>query len=338
MNFTNSTNPMPIGPPESPLWYWVLSLLIAILTLVGNGTVIFLIITRRCLHITNNYFILSLATADICTGIIVIPSMYLCEQLKTCNLTIAYVFINTIFFASIANVCCMTVDRYISIVIPLKYFMYVNKKRAMIMICLSWVIPFIVQAIPLTYSKADPSVKLEASRIYEPIQIVVFIILPIILMLIVYARIYVIAKRISRQTNLTQNQLRYNDPNSNTSPSRSKKERREMRNREGSVAVIGSVIILFALCWSLAVHNAICIVFKLYKVSYDLLLAARLLGHFNSSINPIVYAVLKKDIRRELRRALRCCKQASDNRFDRHNSSYSFATSTKLDMSNIGTS
>lgn len=336
MNFTNSTDHVPRGPPPTPLWYWVISFIIVTLTIVGNGTVIFLIITRRCLDITNNYFILSLATADISTGIFVIPSMYLCEQLKTCNFQIAYVFINTIFFASVANVCSMTLDRYISIVIPLKYFMYMTKKRVMTIICLSWVIPFIVNVIPLTYSKADPAIELEAKRIYDPIQIVVFVILPIVLMLIVYARIYVIAKKIARQTNQTQNQLRYNDSNSNNSPERTKKERREKRNREGSVAVIGAVIILFALCWALAVYNFTCTVFKICKAPYDSFITARLLIHLNSSINPIVYAVLKKDIRRELRKALHSCRQSSDDRFDRNNSSYSFATSTKLDVTNSG--
>jgi hypothetical protein len=207
-----------------------------------------------------------------------------------------------------------------------------TSKRVYFTICLSWIIPFIIAVIPRIYANADPETKQKANRIYEPIQILVFVILPILLMCMVYLRIYIIARKISRQTNQTNNQLRYNDSNSNDSPESNKKERREKRNREGSVAVIGAVIILFALCWLLSVYNTFCIIFGVCAIVFESHLTARLFLHLNSSINPIVYAVLKKDIRHELRRLLHGRRQRSADRFDRDNSSNLFATSTKLEL------
>ncbi|KAK3707185.1 hypothetical protein QZH41_007165 [Actinostola sp. cb2023] len=327
------------SPPQasfkSPLWYWLLTLLIVIVTNIGNGMVIYLIITRRSLHLTNNYYIFSLAVADICTGIFVIPGSYICEQLQTCNISLAFVFYNTFFFASVANVCALTLDRYISIVIPLKYFLYMNNKRVIGILCASWIIPFIIAVIPETYSYSGEEIRQKASRIYEPIQMLVFVVLPIALMLMVYARIYIIARRISKQTNQTNNQLRYNDDNANDAtenPESYKRERRERRNREGSVAVLGAVIILFALCWMVAVYNTICQIFQICPYSHESMITAQLLLHLNSSTNPIVYAALKKDIRRELKRLL-CgrARQSNGGSFG-NNSTYSFATSAKLEL------
>lgn len=323
--------------PLTPVWYWVLSFLIVLVTNVGNGVVIYLIITRHSLHLTNNYFILSLAIADICTGIFVIPASYICDQLGTCNLGLAYLFFNTFFFASVANVCVLTLDRYISITNPLKYFLFMNNKLVIGLIIGSWVFPLIIASIVEIYSLFPDDVKAKASRIYEPLQIMMFVVLPIVLMLIVYVRIYIIARRISKQTNQTNNQLRFNDANANGTTENVviyKKERRERRNREGAVAVIGAVIILFALCWALSVYNAICQIYNVCPHSRVSVLIAQLLLHLNSSINPIVYAVLKKDIRREMRKLFCGRKRDSNSGSFGNNSSYSFATThgTKLEM------
>ena len=51
-----------------PLWYSVLGGLSSIIAVAGNGIVIYLIVTRHRLHTTANWFILSLAIADLFLG------------------------------------------------------------------------------------------------------------------------------------------------------------------------------------------------------------------------------------------------------------------------------
>ncbi|XP_020909843.1 adenosine receptor A3 isoform X2 [Exaiptasia diaphana] len=335
MNNLSMTTATPQPVQESPVWYWVVSLLISIVTSIGNGIVMYLIISRPSLHLTNNYFILSLAVADIMTGVFVIPSTYIFEVLKIYDLRfdVVLVFINTFFFASVFNVCALTLDRYISIVIPLKYFLYMNNKRVISIIALAWIIPFIIAGIYLILKYYAP----EANRVYEPLQIFICVIVPIILMLIIYVRIYIIARRLSKQTSQTTNQLRFNDANANGTTEDTvimKKERRERRNREGSVAVLGAVIILFALCWLVPVYNTICQIFQVCPFSFISIKVANILLHLNSSINPIVYAVLKKDIRRELLKIFCGRQRQSVGGSFGTNSTYSFAanTSTKIEM------
>jgi len=215
--------------------------------------------------------------------------------------------------------------------------MFMNNKRVTGLIITSWVVPFIIAIIPTIYKLGSEQVTADANRIYEPLQIFLFVVVPIVLMLIVYVRIYIIARKIAKQTNQTTNQLRYNDANANGVTENSaiyKKERRERRNREGSVAVIGAVIILFAVCWAPAVYNTVCRLFKICPYSHTSVLAAQFTLHLNSGINPIVYAVLKKDIRRELKKLLCGRKRDSVGGSFGNNSSYSFATNhtTKIEM------
>ena len=50
-------------------WYNILGWILAVVAVVGNGLVIFLITTKQRLHTTANWFILSLAVADFGVGI-----------------------------------------------------------------------------------------------------------------------------------------------------------------------------------------------------------------------------------------------------------------------------
>ncbi|EDO34436.1 predicted protein [Nematostella vectensis] len=315
--------------PSDPLWYVVLSWMLAGVIFVGNGTVMYLIITRRRLHITNNYFIFSLAVSDIATGLFIIPATFTCKTVAQsgfqCDWAATYAVFNTFLFASVANVCSMTLDRYISIVIPLRYFMYMTNKAVVWILIVTWGVPFLIAFIPLIWSY-NPVLAPLARKIFDPIQILVFVILPICLMLLVYARIFVIARRISKQTSQTQNQLRYNDNNSNINGNVNRKERRERRNREGSVGVIGAVIILFAICWVVPIYDSMCTVYNVCK-NIPLHIPQTFL-HINSAINPIVYALLKKDIKIEMTRLFRSRSARLGGSWDRENSSYSTTAMT----------
>ena len=62
-----------------PVWFWVLGWFLTTVAVVGNGFVIYLITTKRRLHTTTNWFILSLSVADFCFGSSYLPSLFACE-------------------------------------------------------------------------------------------------------------------------------------------------------------------------------------------------------------------------------------------------------------------
>ncbi|XP_048589482.1 adenosine receptor A2a-like [Nematostella vectensis] len=58
-------------------WYWSVRWAISLVIVLVNGLVILAIMLRRRLRMTTNWFILSLATADLSIGAIVMPSGYI---------------------------------------------------------------------------------------------------------------------------------------------------------------------------------------------------------------------------------------------------------------------
>ena len=106
-------------------WFWIFGWFLSFLTIIGNGFTIFLVCSRRNLRTKTNAFIVSLAVADFCVGLGVIPSMFLCDITNTCHwphgLMSWVTFVRLLFSnTSVVNLCSLVLDRFIAIVHPLK--------------------------------------------------------------------------------------------------------------------------------------------------------------------------------------------------------------------------
>ena len=114
-----------------PIWYLVIGGLLSIITVAGNGIVIYLIVTRHRLHTTANWFILSLAIADLILGVSYFLTSSLSDVLTspTRNYIIWYAIVSFLAAASATNLCLLTLDRYIAIVKPLKYVTFMTTKQ-----------------------------------------------------------------------------------------------------------------------------------------------------------------------------------------------------------------
>ena len=107
-------------------WFWIISWSLSILAITGNGFIIFLVWSKRQLRTKTNAFIVSLAVADFCVGMSAVPSQFMCEMEKNgCKLSSnLYSFVwaaRSLFaYASVTNLCCLVLDRYIAVVKPFK--------------------------------------------------------------------------------------------------------------------------------------------------------------------------------------------------------------------------
>ena len=127
-------------------WFWVLGL--CIFTMVGNGFVIFLVCSKRQLRTKTNTFIVSLAVADFCVGVIAVPSPFLCKVENMCisdekailRIKSLWVFI---IYASGTNLFILILERYVAIVKPLEYLTFMKRRRVIQMVLISWVVPFL---------------------------------------------------------------------------------------------------------------------------------------------------------------------------------------------------
>ncbi|XP_073735101.1 muscarinic acetylcholine receptor M3 isoform X1 [Callorhinus ursinus] len=149
----NGTTSDPLG--GHTIWQVVfiafLTGVLALVTIIGNILVIVAFKVNKQLKTVNNYFLLSLACADLIIGVIsmnlfttyIIMNRWALGNLA-CDLwlSIDYVASN----ASVMNLLVISFDRYFSITRPLTYRAKRTTKRAGVMIGLAWVISFVLWA------------------------------------------------------------------------------------------------------------------------------------------------------------------------------------------------
>ena len=147
----NKTLAMSLG--EAVTFAVLLSICICA-TIIGNILVILSVFTYRPLRGVQNFFIVSLAVADLAVAILVMPfnvanfiigrwvfgaifcNMWLTFDILTCT-------------ASILNLCAIAIDRYYAIHDPIRYAQKRTLKRVLISITLVWVVSAIISIPPL---------------------------------------------------------------------------------------------------------------------------------------------------------------------------------------------
>ena len=114
----------------------------------GDGLVIFLVCSKRQLRTKTNTFMVSLAVADFCVGMIAVPSPFLCKMENTCisdkKLILLIISLWVFFiYASGTNLFILVLERYVAVVKPLKYLTFMKRRRVIQMVLTSWGIPFL---------------------------------------------------------------------------------------------------------------------------------------------------------------------------------------------------
>ena len=259
---------------------------------------IWLITTRRRLRTTANRFIMSLAIADFCIGFFLFPSLFACKRLQpSCTAHHELVISNCLSFllhASAANLCAMTTDRYVAITQPLKYITYMTPKRSVSMITAAWLFPAVVWIInTILIHQFGYSVPVSAVDILIKC---VFEILPAVLLIVATIHMMVIVRRHKKEISNLLADLRFNNHTPENGPSVIR------RSPEASSAkVVGAVVLAFVMCYCVENYFSFCQICPLILVDTVLLFLV-----INAAANPLAYAFLKKDIKREVQSLLKC--------------------------------
>lgn len=273
-------------------WFWVIGWFPTALAVIGNALVVWLITTRRRLRTTANSFIMSLAVADFCIGFLLFPTLFTCERWRvSCTVhheRVISSFLSFIIHTSATNLCAMTTDRYIAITLPLKYITYMTPKRSISIITAAWLFPAVVWIIYTLLSHY-----LGASSIVFAVNILVkcvFEILPAVLLIVATIHMLWIVRRHKKEISNLLADLRFNNHTNQRSPSVVR------RSPEAcSATVVGVVVLVFVLCYCFETYFSFCQVCPLILVDIVLLFLV-----INAAANPLAYAFLKKDIKREV--------------------------------------
>ena len=267
---------------------WILS----IITAAGNGFVIFLVAKSRRLHSSANWFVLSLAVADFVVGITVFPSSYFCNKYSTaCNSTVYMAFFWFFLHSSVTNLCTLTLDRYLAIVHPLKYNICITKRRPALVILIAWLIPFAISLSLFVGIYATTSDT--ALNVLRLTGVSAFDIVCCALLFYAVVRILVVARAQSHQEAAMELQVHSFHLSTEATNSRG-------RNKLNSAPFIIAIVAFFVGCYVVVNYLVLCITFSCRNVSDNAGQKLILLLVVNSSVNPLVYAILKKDIRMEM--------------------------------------
>ena len=271
-------------------WFWILGWFLSILTMSGNGFVIFLVCSKRQLRTKTNAFVVSLAVADFCVGMSVVPSLFLCDKTTWCN-SRAFVsdgmdFIRWLFgFASVTNLCSLVLDRYLAIVKPLTYLTFMKRHRVIQMISFSWAIA--ATSVFIYFLNWLLLKVLIVLRAFSWMFVIFLEFLPCCILIFCFvSMLYVVCKH-DRAARTLAKQLRFNHHVLFKSQERS------------AVVMMAIVIALFLLCYAFYLRCSFEALFFEYKACNDHEYKIPVLV-LNSAINPIAYAFFKRDIKKEI--------------------------------------
>ncbi|KAJ0067813.1 hypothetical protein NL108_011042 [Boleophthalmus pectinirostris] len=300
-------------PPT--VFYIIVELLIAVFSVLGNVLVCWAVGLNSNLQTITNFFVVSLAVADIAVGVLAIPfaiviSTGFCSNFYGCLFIACFVLVLT--QSSIFSLLAIAIDRYIAIKIPLRYNSLVTGQRAQGIIAICWLLSIIIGLTPMMgwhkpeeseppIRSKDPCPPGQMNCLFESVvdmsYMVYFnffgcVLVPLLLMLGIYLCIFMAARH---QLKLIELKVVHGE-----------KSRSTLQKEVHAAKSLAIIVGLFAVCW-LPLHIINC--FTLFcpgcaRPDPWILYFAILLSHGNSVVNPFIYAYRIREFRLTFRKII----------------------------------
>lgn len=197
-----------------PLWetiVFAISICVCIcITLIGNILVILSVFTYRPLRSVQNFYIVSLACADLAVTLLVMPfnvvnfivGRWLFGAIF-CNIWLTFDILTCT--ASILHLCAIAIDRFSAINNPIEYAQKRTLKRVLAGIAIVWGVSALISVPPLIgwnntggsslYNARDQSCKLTDERGYVLYSAAGSFFIPLAIMTFVYVKIFTATRR-----------------------------------------------------------------------------------------------------------------------------------------------
>nr|XP_046229913.1 trace amine-associated receptor 1-like [Scatophagus argus] len=253
---------------------------VSVVTVCGNLLVIISISYFKQLHTSTNFLILSLAVADLLVGVLTFPLtmeytltfwLYHNDLLRK----IQHGIDTGLVTSSILNLCCISIDRYYAVCQPLTYATKMNVCVVVIMILVSWGVSVLV-AIGYVIARLNQENCEERCSIDSPIANILGLIfsfyLPVIIMLCIYLKIFLVAQRQARSIQSIK---------SGAAVSKMKRK---------ATKTLAIVLGVFLMCWSPFFLCSTSQLLGHVSLSVAVFEALIWLALSNSMLNPFIYA------------------------------------------------
>ncbi|CDQ85392.1 unnamed protein product [Oncorhynchus mykiss] len=225
-NTSSAPRPLPHTELGSALIILLVTMIILV-TIVGNVLVIVAVLTSRALRAPQNLFLVSLACADILVATLVIPFSLANEVMgywyfgsPWCAF---YLALDVLFCtSSIVHLCAISLDRYWSVTKAVSYNLKRTPKRIKSMIAMVWVISAVISFPPLIMTKHDEhECLLNNETWYILSSCLVSFFAPGLIMILVYCKIYKVAKQ---RSSTVKERMEIESPSSQSSEDHHRQE------------------------------------------------------------------------------------------------------------------
>ena len=273
------------------------------LTIAGNSIILLALYKTPFLKkTTSNYFVGSLACADLSVGLFA-NSLYVAlsgfvslqeiQQLKNAE-TFVWLLTTTV---TTFNLCFVAIDRYVAIVRPLRYSQVITTNRVFRAAICIWIFAVLFASITFYLPYSDlPKLWITGS--------VVTFFLPLGVLLYCYFRIYLVAK--------AQNFQWKRQPTFESSPQMAE----ELKNRKAALTFAIITGLFTALFLPTLVVNFVAIAVKerchIIRLNISWFWAAAV-SYTSSAINPWIYAIRMTDFKRAIKQLLRRAFNSENN-------------------------
>ncbi|XP_028638314.1 pyroglutamylated RF-amide peptide receptor-like [Grammomys surdaster] len=310
-------------PAPARLALLLTGLLIFALALFGNALVVYVVTRSKAMRTVTNIFICSLALSDLLIVFFCIPVTML-QNVSDTWLGGAFIckmvpFVQcTAIVTEILTMTCIAVERHQGLVHPFKMKRQYTNQRAFTMLGVVWLVAVIigspmwhVQRLEIKYDflyEKEHICCLEEwsspvhQKIYTTFILVTLFLLPLLLLSVLYGKIGYelwIKKRVGDGSVLRT--------------IHGKEMFKIARKKKRAVIMMVTVVVLFAVCWAPFHIVHMMIEYSNFEKEYDevtikmIFAIVQIIGFFNSICNPIVYALMNENFKKNFVSAVCYC-------------------------------
>lgn len=139
----------------------VILFIIVVFTVHGNIMLIVKVVKRKQFHRKIYVFVVSLAVADCCVGVLVMtPSIVhglldITLYRETMTDRVLFMFDCLFTTSSVFHFTCMNIDRFVAVSKPFTYFRIMSRKVVVVLICLCWLVSFSVSLTIVLFTEEN---------------------------------------------------------------------------------------------------------------------------------------------------------------------------------------